>query len=54
MPDFAVRRNMGLCKNFTREQMYGLLRDAAEFDEEIKTGRIDDQMAVELLMMKYA
>ena len=54
MPDFAVRRNMGLCKNFTREQMYGLLRDAAEFDEKIKTGRIDDQMAVELLMMKYA
>ncbi len=52
MPEFAVRRNQGLCRNFTKEQMQQLLRDAAEMEEQVKTGRLDEQMAVELLMMK--
>ena len=53
IPDFAVRRNLGLCRNFTMEQMEQILRDAADLEERVKTGRMEEEMAVELLMMKY-
>ena len=53
MPDFAVRKNLGLCKNFTMEQMRRLLADAAALEERVKTGRMDERMAVELLMLSY-
>ena len=52
---FRCQEKYGVVQKFyQRADVRTLLRDAAEFDEEIKTGRIDDQMAVELLMMKYA
>lgn len=52
--DFVVRKNLSLGKNFSMEQIRQLLEDAADLDERIKTGRIQDQMAVELLMIQYS
>lgn len=54
IPDFAVRKNLGLCRNFTEQQIRQLLKDAAELEEQVKTGRMDERMAVELLMIRYA
>lgn len=54
MPDFAVRKNLSLSRNFRIEQMQQLLSDAANFEEQVKTGKLDERMAVELLMIKYA
>lgn len=54
MPDFAVRKNLGLCRNFSIPQMQELLIDAADCETQVKTGQLDERMAVELLMMKYA
>lgn len=52
--DFIVRKNLGLAKNFSMEQIRQLLEDAADLDERAKTGLMNDQMAVELLMIKYS
>lgn len=52
--DFIVRKNLGLARNFTIEQMRALLEDAADLDERAKTGRINDQLAVEMLMIRWA
>ena len=54
MPDFAVRKNYALSRNFTKETMQKLLEDAAEYEKSIKSGKILDQMGVELLMLQYA
>lgn len=52
--DFIVRKNLGLARNFTMEQIRALLEDAADLDERAKTGRINDQLAVEMLMIRWA
>ena len=36
------------------EQLKQALCDGAELEEAVKTGRMDDQMAVELFLMKYS
>ena len=54
MPDFAVRRTMQLANNFSAKEITNLLNDAADFEEQFKTGRLDEKLAVELIIMKYA
>ena len=54
MPDFAVRRTMQLAGNFSDKEITNLLNDAADFEEKFKTGRLDENLAVELIIMKYA
>ena len=54
IPPFAVRRNVSQAKGFTMEQLKQALRDGAELEESVKTGRMDDRMAVELFLMKYS
>ena len=31
-----------------------VIKDAADFEEKFKTGRLDEKLAVELIIMKYA
>ena len=54
IPPFAVRKNVSQAKGFTMEQLKQALRDGAELEESVKTGRVDDRMAVELFLMKYS
>ncbi|MCR5417213.1 MAG: DNA polymerase III subunit delta [Pseudobutyrivibrio sp.] len=53
-PDFAVKRTMQLAKNFTDRDILDLLEDAADFETQVKTGRLDENLAVEMIIMKYA
>ncbi|MCR4567537.1 MAG: DNA polymerase III subunit delta [Pseudobutyrivibrio sp.] len=53
-PDFAVKRTMLLAKNFSGNEISKLLVDAADFEEQVKTGRLDENLSVELIIMKYA
>ena len=52
--DFIVRKNMAMAANFTSEQIRGLLEEAADCEERVKSGRLQDRMAVELLMVRYS
>lgn len=54
VPPFAVKRNVSQAKGFTLQQLKQALRDGAELEEAVKTGQMNDQMAVELFIMKYS
>lgn len=54
IPEFAVRRNLSQAKGFTMERMRGALLDGAKLEEAVKTGRLNDKMAVELFLVKYS
>lgn len=51
---FIISKELSLTKNFTKESILNLLNDACNLEEDIKTGKIKDRLAVELLMTKYA
>lgn len=54
MPEFAVRKNQAMAKNFQMEQLKGAIEDGVELEESVKTGRMNDRMAVEVLIVKYS
>lgn len=54
VPPFAVRRNLAQAKGFSVKQLKQAISDGAEYEEAVKTGRMNDQMAVELFLMKYS
>lgn len=51
MPPFAVKKSAGLARSYTAEQLKAVLELCASSDEDIKTGRISDRNAVELLLV---
>lgn len=54
VPPFAVRRNLSQAKGFTMKQLKQAISDGVDYEEAVKTGRMNDQMAVELFLMKYS
>ncbi|SDB11871.1 DNA polymerase III, delta subunit [Pseudobutyrivibrio sp. YE44] len=53
-PDFAVKRTLQLVNNFSAKEIKDLLKDAATYEQQVKTGLLDEKLAVELIIMKYA
>ena len=51
---YIAGRCMAQAKSFTLEQLKEAVRDCAESEEAVKTGRISDVMSVELLILKYS
>ena len=49
-----MRRNLSQAKGFTMQQLKQAIRDGVDYEEAVKTGRMNDQMAVELFLMKYS
>lgn len=54
IPDFAVRRNQAQARGFSLEQLEQALRDGAAYEEAVKMGKMNDQMAVELFLLTYS
>lgn len=54
IPPFAVRRNLTQAKGFTFAQLKRAIADGVELEEAVKTGRMNDQMAVELFIVRYS
>jgi DNA polymerase-3 subunit delta len=54
MPPFAVKRNVTQAKGFSTEQLKEALQESAGLEEAVKTGRLNDRLAVELFIMKYS
>ena len=54
IPPFAVRKNQAQAKGFSMEQLKQAITDGVEFEEYVKTGRMNDQMAVELFITRYS
>lgn len=51
MPPFAVGKCLSQAKNFTKEQLLHLVTYGTVLEEQIKTGRIDERIAVELFLL---
>lgn len=54
VPEFAVRRNLVQAKSFLAEELRSALEDGVQAEQDTKTGKMADQMAVELFLVKYS
>ena len=54
MPSFAVQKNLRQAGAFKINQLKEAIEDCGQAEEDVKTGRIADQLAVELLIVKYS
>lgn len=54
VPEFAVRKNIAQAGRFTIGQLRDAVADCVQTEEDVKTGILNDRMAVELLIVKYS
>ena len=52
VPPFVAGKLMPQARSFTREQIAGCVEACVEAEEAVKTGRLGDRMAVELMIMR--
>lgn len=51
---FVAGKYMKQCRNFSGKQLREIMEEAAEYEEAVKTGRLNDRMSVELFIVKYS
>lgn len=54
IPPFTVSKYITQSKNFTKKLLTNALHSCADIEEQVKTGRMMDQMGVELLIIEYS
>lgn len=54
IPPFAVKRTLEQASRFTDEELVQALNDGARLEMDSKTGKMADQIAVELLILSYS
>ena len=54
MAGFIVRNYIRQAECFTLDGLRQAVRDCVEMEEAVKTGRMNDVMSVELLLVKYS
>lgn len=53
-PEWAVRKYQGQSKSFSLEQVKQAITDGVSYEEAVKTGKMNDQMAVEMFIVQYS
>lgn len=54
VPPFTIGRYLSLCRRYPKEQLRAILEDCIDMEERVKTGRIEKQISVELLIVRYS
>lgn len=54
VPEFALRKHVAQAKGFSENGLKEALSESADLEEAVKTGRMNDRMAVELLLIQYS
>lgn len=54
LPPFIADKYIQQAAKFTQEELRNALEDSAEAEESVKTGRMADRLAVEILIVKYS
>ena len=54
IPPFAVKRSLEQAARFPENELHQALKEGTELETDIKTGKITDRIAVELLLIKYS
>lgn len=52
--DFVVRKNEKLCEQFSLAELRRAVEICVEREEDVKTGRLNERMAVELLIVRFS
>ncbi len=52
MPPFAVKKNLELLRNDRAEELEELVEEFVRAETDVKTGKLDDQLAVELMLIR--
>lgn len=50
-PEWAVKKYQSQCRIYSLEQLKTIIREAVELEQAVKTGQMDDQMAVEVFIV---
>ena len=50
---FVIRKYMGIIGRYTSEELRQAVEDFTQAEEDVKTGRLNDVLSVELLIVKY-
>jgi len=53
-PEWAVRKYQAQCRTYSLDDLKRAVRDGVAYEEAVKTGRMNDQMAVELFIVQYS
>lgn len=53
LPPFVINKNSAIAKQYSYKRLKDLFALGVQLDEDIKLGRIKDQIAVELLLSEY-
>lgn len=51
---FVAGKYIKHCHSFSKEELRSIMEDAANMEEMVKTGRLNDRMSVELFIVKYS
>lgn len=54
MKEFIVKKNLGMTRKFSIDELREALESCVQSEEEVKTGLLNDRMAVEILIIKYS
>ncbi|SEQ07232.1 DNA polymerase III, delta subunit [Lachnospiraceae bacterium RM5] len=54
MQSFIVKKSLSQCRNFSLKVLKMAMSNCLRLEEDIKTGNINDKMAVELIIIKYS
>lgn len=54
VPAFVVRRSMGILRRYSKETLCEILRFLTQTEEEVKTGRLDETLSVELAIVRLS
>ncbi|MCI8484266.1 MAG: DNA polymerase III subunit delta [Lachnospiraceae bacterium] len=52
VPEFALRKHLAQAKRFTKKQLKEAVTACVQAEEDVKTGNMNDKMAVELLIVR--
>lgn len=51
---FVAGKHIKQCRSFSKEELRSIMEEAANTEEMVKTGRLNDRMSVELFIVKYS
>ncbi len=54
MNPYVVKKTAGQCKNFSEKKLRRAIEQCLSLEESVKTGNMDDKMAVELIIVRYS
>lgn len=52
--EFIVKKNLGMTRKFSMDELREALEACVKSEEDVKTGRMNDRMAVEMIIIKYS